>query len=207
MSISSTHLSTHSEGRIAEETAVRQVELDQIQELQALAPRTHLQDVINFHEHFELHHEVQEKPSFLPMDLQKVRVNFLQEELNEYAAACGLEQIIGEPDETGEVPITWDFRQPTASENKTNFIITGMTGQEALEKALDGLIDLQYVLLGTVHLHGFADIWQSAWSRVQDANMSKVRVTNAGDSKRGTTHDVLKPEGWIAPQFRDLLFY
>lgn len=204
MSISSTHLSTHSEGRIAEETAVRQVELNQIQELQALAPRTHLQDVINFHEHFELHHEVQEKPSFLPMDLQKVRVNFLQEELNEYAAACGLEQILGEPDETGEIPITWDFKQPQEDEYTQ---VAKLGEQEALEKALDGLIDLQYVLLGTVHLHGFADIWQSAWSRVQDANMSKVRVTNAGDSKRGTTHDVLKPEGWIAPQFRDLLFY
>lgn len=204
MSISSTHLSTHSEGRIAEETAVRQVELDQIQELQALAPRTHLQDVINLHEHFELHHEVQEKPSFLPMELQKVRINFLQEELNEYAQACGLEQVIGEPDANGEAPVVWDFKQPSETEYSQ---VAKLGEQEALEQALDGLIDLQYVLLGTVHLHGFADIWQSAWSRVQDANMSKVRVTNASDSKRGTTHDVLKPEGWIAPQFRDLLFY
>lgn len=195
----STHLSTYSEGQIAEENEMRQ-QLNDIQELNQLQARSHLQDVINFHEHFELHHEVNEKPGFLTMDLQRVRVNFLQEELNEYAASCGMEQVVSEPDEEGNVTITWEF---------SDGYMAGDAAEEeqALEKALDGLIDLQYVLLGTVHLHGFAPIWNTAWGRVQDANMSKIRVTNADDSKRGTTHDVLKPEGWVAPQFRDLLFY
>ena len=183
MSVKSTHLSTHSEGR-AENDATEVVEITR----EVLVQRSHLQDVINFHEHFDLHLEVQPSPAFLPSELAKVRANFLQEELNEYCHSCGLVQ--------DEVSDRWVFPENDA-----------LAPVPDLESALDGLIDLQYVLLGTVHLHGFAPIWDTAWSRVQEANMLKVRVENAEDSKRGTTHDVRKPEGWVAPQFRDLLFY
>ncbi|HYD35933.1 MAG TPA: hypothetical protein VD999_07785 [Vitreimonas sp.] len=151
--------------------------------------RTHLQDVINFHEHFGLDKEVAEKPNFLPADLDEVRANFLQEELNEYCASIGLR-------------LEYDGITQTIK-----WVFSGDSEHVNLENALDGLIDLQYVLLGTVHLHGFAPIWNTAWNRVQAANMSKVRVERAEDSKRGTTHDVRKPEGWVAPQFKDLLFY
>lgn len=44
-----------------------------------------------------------------------------------------------------------------------------------------------------------------AWSRVQLANMSKVRATSAEQSKRGSTHDVVKPPGWVAPSHTDLV--
>jgi len=74
-----------------------------------------------------------------------------------------------------------------------------------LEKCLDALIDLEYVLLGTVHLHGFSGIYDQAFARVQAANMSKIRAERPEDSKRGTGFDVVKPEGWEAPVFADLL--
>lgn len=70
-------------------------------------------------------------------------------------------------------------------------------------KQLDALVDLLYVAFGTAHLHGF-DI-QTAWSRVHAANMKKIRALREEDSKRGSTYDVVKPPGWIAPKLDDLV--
>jgi len=44
-----------------------------------------------------------------------------------------------------------------------------------------------------------------AWDRVHRANMSKVRAEKAGDSKRGSKFDVVKPSGWTAPDLTDLV--
>jgi predicted HAD superfamily Cof-like phosphohydrolase len=150
--------------------------------------RSHLQDVINFHEHFGFteSYAIPVSPSHISdPEIATMRVNFLQEELNEYAAALGME---------------YDFED-------NQWVQTVTPDETSLAHALDGLVDLNYVLLGNVHLHGFANIWDTAWSRVQEANMLKVRVENQFDSKRGTTFDVRKPEGWVPPQFNDLLFY
>lgn len=43
-------------------------------------------------------------------------------------------------------------------------------------------------------------LWDELWVDVQRANMSKERALKASDSKRGSTYDVIKPVGWIAPQ-------
>jgi predicted HAD superfamily Cof-like phosphohydrolase len=72
-----------------------------------------------------------------------------------------------------------------------------------LEKALDSLVDLVYVVLGAAHLHGFD--FNEAWRRVQAANMKKVRALQPDDSKRGSTYDVVKPQGWVPPTHRDLV--
>jgi predicted HAD superfamily Cof-like phosphohydrolase len=72
-----------------------------------------------------------------------------------------------------------------------------------LEGALDALVDLAYVLLGTAHLHGFD--FREAWRRVQVANMNKVLAKNADESKRGYRLDVVKPPGWVAPDHSDLV--
>lgn len=74
-----------------------------------------------------------------------------------------------------------------------------------LEGQLDAIIDLIYVALGTLHLQGLLPIFAQGWKRVQAANMAKVRAERAGDSKRGTTFDVIKPEGWTAPTHADLI--
>lgn len=68
---------------------------------------------------------------------------------------------------------------------------------------LDALVDLVYVALGTAYLHGFN--FAEAWRRVHAANMAKVRAESADQSKRGTAFDVVKPEGWQAPDHSDLV--
>lgn len=71
------------------------------------------------------------------------------------------------------------------------------------EKMLDSLVDLVYVAIGTAQLHGFD--FNEAWRRVQAANMAKVRCERESDSARGTTYDVIKPPGWVAPDLSDLV--
>lgn len=72
-----------------------------------------------------------------------------------------------------------------------------------LEGKLDALVDLVYVAIGTAYLHGFD--FNEAWRRVHEANMKKVRAQSADESKRGTSFDVVKPEGWTAPDLSDLV--
>lgn len=72
-----------------------------------------------------------------------------------------------------------------------------------LANQLDALVDLVYVAIGTAYLQGFD--FNEAWRRVHEANMKKVRVDRAENSKRGSTFDVVKPEGWTAPDLSDLV--
>lgn len=71
------------------------------------------------------------------------------------------------------------------------------------EKALDALVDLTYVVLGTAYLQRFPFL--QAWRRVHEANMTKVRAENRSDSKRGSTFDVVKPAHWKPPIHKDLV--
>lgn len=71
------------------------------------------------------------------------------------------------------------------------------------EDALDALVDLVYVAVGTAYLHGFN--FNEAFRRVQNANLAKVRAESADDSKRGSSYDVVKPEGWLPPFLGDLV--
>ncbi len=72
-----------------------------------------------------------------------------------------------------------------------------------LEKTFDGLIDLVYVALGTAYLMGLP--FNRGWSEVHRANMRKVRAEKPGDSKRNSSFDVIKPEGWLPPDLSKLL--
>jgi predicted HAD superfamily Cof-like phosphohydrolase len=72
-----------------------------------------------------------------------------------------------------------------------------------LEGQLDALVDLVYVAVGTAYLQGFD--FDEAWRRVHDANMKKVRAKTISDSKRASTYDVVKPEGWTPPDLSDLV--
>lgn len=68
----------------------------------------------------------------------------------------------------------------------------------------DALLDLVYVAMGTAHLQGYP--WEEGWNKVQEANMAKVRAQADGsDSKRGSSFDVVKPDGWTAPDIEELL--
>lgn len=72
-----------------------------------------------------------------------------------------------------------------------------ITEAQALHEMADALVDLVYVAMGTADMMGLP--WQKLWDEVQRANMSKVRATDASQSKRGSALDVVKPEGWVAP--------
>lgn len=77
------------------------------------------------------------------------------------------------------------------------------TKNKDMEGEFDALIDLAYVLFGTSYLHGFP--FAKGWRRVHMANMAKVRVERAADSKRDSGFDVVKPEGWRPAPLKDLL--
>jgi predicted HAD superfamily Cof-like phosphohydrolase len=88
---------------------------------------------------------------------------------------------------------------------RCNFMVEELEEYDAackqgdLAKALDALVDLTYVVLGTAHLHGFN--FNEAWARVHAANMKKVK----GSSERSDEYDVIKPEGWTPPDLSDLI--
>ena len=141
----------------------------------------YLLDICNFHEKFQLAYDG--KPRVLPFDIAKFRLDFNQEELDEWKdfAGQGLKAIAGEPVDQADVTHT-------------------------LEMMLDAHVDQMYVLLGTVYLQGLMPVFEEAWRRVHEANMAKVRALRDGsDSKRGSAYDVVKPEGWIAPDHSDLV--
>jgi predicted HAD superfamily Cof-like phosphohydrolase len=72
-----------------------------------------------------------------------------------------------------------------------------------LEEIADGLIDLIIVALGTAAMMGLPldDMFQE----VHEANMRKVRVEHAGESKRGHGFDLKKPVDWKGPNLRKFL--
>ena len=61
----------------------------------------------------------------------------------------------------------------------------------------DALIDLIYVASGTLNLCNAPS--EILWKDVQIKNMQKVRATKDTVGKRGSTFDVVKPEGFIGP--------
>lgn len=77
------------------------------------------------------------------------------------------------------------------------------SADEDRARQLDALVDIVYVALGTAYLHGFD--FAEAWRRVHEANMQKVRAASASESTRNSTHDVVKPPGWKAPNLDDLV--
>lgn len=72
-----------------------------------------------------------------------------------------------------------------------------------LEGQFDALVDLAYVVLGTAYLQGLPFI--AGWDEVHSANMKKIRTENPGDSKRGSSFDVVKPPNWKAPDLAQFL--
>lgn len=120
------------------------------------------QDVLNFHQKFGVPMPI--IPSLLDSHAFKFRVEFMQEELDEFTIAHTAADMLG---------------------------------------AADALVDLCYVLHGTALMMGLP--WPALWEEVQRANMTKERATSAGQSKRGTSLDVIKPEGWRGPDHSKFL--
>ena len=67
----------------------------------------------------------------------------------------------------------------------------------------DALIDIVYVAMGTAYMMGLP--WQKLWDEVQRTNMNKIRATDANQSKRKNSLDVIKPEGWEPPNLKAII--
>lgn len=74
-----------------------------------------------------------------------------------------------------------------------------------LHEQLDAIVDLLYVTIGTATAMGFGEVLARAFGRVHDANMRKVLVESRHGSKRDSAWDIVKPEGWVKPDLRDLV--
>lgn len=137
-------------------------------------------DVYTFHKKFGL--IAGARPQQLTQRKLKERVEFMLEELEEFATASEL--CIGEN---------------KALDLEVGNLVGPTEGPNFADQA-DALIDLVYVAMGTAVMMGLP--WQQLWDDVQRANMSKVR----GMTKRGHAVDVTKPEGWIGPDGESILF-
>jgi len=134
-------------------------------------------DIAEFHRKFGL--EYKGRPRVLPEDLAAFRTLFIGEEFEEYRLAT-----------------------QAATDAIKNGKLSNLPA--AMEKQLDAIVDLVYVVLGTAHLHGYD--FDAAWKRVHTANMQKVRARKKSDSKRGSAkYDVVKPKDWQAPVLLDLV--
>jgi len=99
---------------------------------------------------------------------------------------------------------------PTFTSNERKFRIEAM--QEELdeyfvsmtkEDDLDAVVDLVVFALGTLERQGMLDSFEEAFNRVMSANMQKELGPN---DKRGSFQlDLVKPEGWVAPDLSDLV--
>lgn len=67
----------------------------------------------------------------------------------------------------------------------------------------DGLTDLIYVASGLLNLMNMPA--QALWNDVQARNMQKIRAIKDNVGKRGSTFDVIKPEGWLPPRTKDII--
>lgn len=124
------------------------------------------------------------------------------EDVGEFHRQFGLDEVLSKGVGPRNVPPDLAaFRLKFLQEELDEFEDATSVGD--MPKAFDALIDLVYVALGTAHLYGFP--WKEGWRRVQAANMSKVRVERADQSKRGSAYDVVKPEGWKPPDIDGLL--
>ncbi len=155
-----------------------------LQQMIDLVPGQVFRDVGLFHEKFGLA-PTTDRDHVLDDDMVALRIRFMFEELREYAEAVG---------------------HPIISFVNGSLTMKCESSNFDAAKALDGLIDLVYVACGTAFLHNFP--FNEGWVRVQEANMAKERASGADDPRSTRKHaaDIVKPAGWQAPTFDDLLF-
>jgi len=79
--------------------------------------------------------------------------------------------------------------------------LTELETATTADDAVDALVDLCVVAVGTLDLYG-VDI-DKAWRRVMAANSSKMAGTNPRRPNPFDHPDLVKPEGWVAPSHVD----
>lgn len=105
---------------------------------------------------------VLDKPTPLPEDRQKLRIALIFEELKEYAEA------------SGQIYHFIDLCDKASGESHNMTQVHPHPTLVNQTEQLDALLDLQYVLSGAVHEHGFGEIFNPGFDEVHDSNMSKA---------------------------------
>jgi len=91
--------------------------------------------------------------------------------------------------------LDWDttnFRHGFMQEELDEYMLA--CKDQRMDDAYDALVDLMYVVLGTMWMHGFP--LDAGWEEVHACNMTKQRASSASESKRGSHLDVIKPPGF-----------
>lgn len=90
------------------------------------------------------------------------------------------------------------FRTSAMLEEVNEFLVA-----KKPEDELDAMVDLIVFALGTVERMGHADVFEEAFKRVMESNMSKTLGPN---QKRGSfSLDLQKPEGFKPANLEDLV--
>jgi predicted HAD superfamily Cof-like phosphohydrolase len=156
---------------------------------------TPIEQVAQFHVKFGLPGVEQEAPRELTDEEALFRINFMLEEIGEYAGCSGFNFLEAAIKSICSAILV---RDPNTVSREGYEALRDFHGQ------LDALVDLSYVLHGTALFHGF-NRFDQAFDTVHAANMAKERATRPEQSKRGTTFDVIKPKGWKAPVLDEFL--
>ena len=83
--------------------------------------------------------------------------------------------------------------------NLNNFIHFHYYGKiDGCTRAMTAIVSVCYSIAHRMGLDWAT--WRELWDDVQRANMTKVRATDASQSKRKTSLDVIKPMGWEKPK-------
>lgn len=103
---------------------------------------------------------------------------------------------------TGPENIYMFALRTTLMEEELGEFITAVKNNDRV-KAFDALLDLAYVVNGTALCMGVSpDQWYDGVSAVHGSNLMKKRVSVCGKSKRGSSFDIVKPDGWEGPEHR-----
>lgn len=144
-------------------------------------PNQHQQNIIDFHRRFNRGYEG--PPRILDRELAHFRIKFLAEEVKELGHELGVEMDYS-------LAISKRIIVPTS---------------DTLAKAIREMVDVEYVLRGTVHLSGMDMQYEPAWLRVHHSNMLKIPASSVNPGSRGSPqYDVVKPIGWTAPNLVEL---
>ena len=103
---------------------------------------------------------------------------------------------VGIPDDAELINFRTSFLMEELAEY-TNAIVKKDTA-----KALDALVDIVYIALGTAWLFNLP--FDKAWKEIQAANMKKVRAKDK-TGKRGTKFDVIKPKEFKEPNIERII--
>ena len=76
--------------------------------------------------------------------------------------------------------------------------------EDDIELMADSLVDLEYFTLGTSAMMGLPH--DEIFAEVHRANMDKILVSSAEESRRLNKLDVRKPVGWRPPNLKAILF-